>query len=58
MLDIPPEETAAVGDGVNDYPMFDYAGYAIGVHVADESRVDVNVPDITQALIHLTAMAE
>lgn len=58
MLDIPPEETAAVGDGVNDYPMFDYAGYAIGVHVADESRVDVNVPDIMQALIHLTAMAE
>lgn len=58
MLDIPPEQTAAVGDGVNDYPMFDYAGYAVGVHVAQPDRVDVNVPDVTQALLHLLALAQ
>lgn len=53
LLDIPPENVIAVGDGVNDYPMFDYAGYAIGVHVAQEDKVDVNFPDIGQALAYL-----
>lgn len=53
LLQIPPEDTVAVGDGVNDYPMFDYAGFAIGVHVAEESRVDINFTDIGQALDYL-----
>lgn len=56
LLHIPPEETGAVGDGVNDYPMFDYAGYAVGIHVAEESRVHINFPDITHALKHLIAL--
>ncbi len=33
LLGIGPGETAAVGDGVNDYPMFAYAGYTIGIKV-------------------------
>lgn len=53
ILSIPPEHTIAVGDGVNDYPMFDYAGYAIGIHVTDESRVDLCFPDIGPALQYL-----
>lgn len=58
ILSIPPEDTAAVGDGVNDYPMFDYAGYAVGVHVTHPDRVNVNFPTSTQALEHLLEMTE
>ena len=52
-LGVTPEETAAVGDGVNDYPMFAWAGLALGVGVADESRVDRNFGGIEEALIYL-----
>ena len=50
LLGIAAEETAAVGDGVNDYPMFEYAGLAVGVNVKDESRVDVNFAAVNEAL--------
>lgn len=53
LLGIAPEETIAVGDGVNDYPMFEYAGHAVGVSVKDESRVDVNFAGIAEALEYL-----
>ncbi len=53
LLGISREETVAVGDGVNDYPMFDYAGHAVGVRVADESKVDRNFESITEALEYL-----
>ncbi len=53
LLAIGPEDTIAVGDGVNDYPMFEYAGLALGVHVKDERRVDRNFADIHQALAFL-----
>lgn len=43
-------QTAAVGDGVNDYPMFDYAGYSIGIGVAQPERVDCNVEHCGEAL--------
>ena len=56
LLDIPPSETAAVGDGVNDYPMFDYAGLRLGVNVADESRVDKNFSSVNDALNHLITL--
>ena len=55
LLGIAPEETIAVGDGVNDYPMFEYAGHAVGVSVKDESRVDVNFAGIAEALEYLIA---
>ena len=48
LLGIAPEETIAVGDGVNDYPMFEYAGTALGVKVKDETRVDRNFESLTE----------
>jgi len=42
-----------VGDGVNDYPMFEYAGHAVGISVKDESRVDVSFAGIEEALVYL-----
>ena len=53
LLGIAPEETIAVGDGVNDYPMFAYAGHAVGVSVKDASKVDVNFTGIAEALEYL-----
>ena len=55
LLDIRAEETIAVGDGVNDYPMFEYAGHAVGVNVKDESKVDVNFATANEALKYLLA---
>ncbi|MBE5800030.1 MAG: HAD family phosphatase [Clostridiales bacterium] len=50
LLGIAAEETIAVGDGVNDYPMFEYAGLSVGVSVKDESKVDVNFATAGDAL--------
>lgn len=58
LLHIPPEQTAAVGDGVNDYPMFDYAGCRVGVNVAEEGRVDHNFTSASRALNHLLKLVE
>ena len=52
-LGIMPEETAAVGDGENDYPMFAWAGLALGIRVKDETRVDRNFDSIEGALAFL-----
>lgn len=52
-LGITPEETAAVGDGENDYPMFDWAGLALGIRVKDETQVDRNFDSIEEALAFL-----
>ncbi|MBR3796617.1 MAG: HAD family phosphatase [Clostridia bacterium] len=53
LLGVAPEETIAVGDGVNDYPMFEYAGLSVGVNVKDEGRVDVNFASAHEALCFL-----
>lgn len=55
VLGISPQEMAAVGDGVNDYPMFEYAGLAVGVNVRDEEKVDRNFGTLREALefLHL-----
>ena len=50
MLGIAAEDTAAVGDGINDYPMFGYAGLALGVNVRDEDRVDRNFRHVDEAM--------
>ena len=55
LLGILPEETAAVGDGVNDYPMFEYAGLSIGVGVKVEARVNRNFASAQEALRFLLA---
>ncbi len=53
MLDVLPEEMIAVGDGINDYPMFEYAGTALGINVADEDKVDKNFKTIKGALDYI-----
>lgn len=58
LLGIGPEETAAVGDGVNDYPMFEYAGLSVGVNVQDASRVDRNFATTDEALEFLLSQME
>ena len=56
MLGISAEETIAVGDGVNDYPMFKYAGLSIGINLQDENAVDVNVSNVNEAINHILNM--
>lgn len=53
---IPLAEMAAVGDGVNDYPMFRTAGFSIGIGLKDASLVNRNVPDIQSAMELLLEM--
>lgn len=53
LLSISREESAAIGNGVNDYPMFEYAGLSLGVNIPDESRVTRNFADIHEALLYL-----
>ncbi len=50
LLHIPLKDTAAVGDGPNDYPMFACAGLSLGVNVQDKTKADRNFPSITKAL--------
>jgi len=58
LLCISPEETAAVGDGVNDYPMFEYAGLSLGVNVKEPGRIDKNFDSINKALQFLLETIE
>jgi len=53
ILDVRPEEIIAVGDGINDYPMFEFAGTSFGVNVKDEDKVDINFASITDVLKHI-----
>lgn len=53
MLGIHPADAAAVGDHINDYPMFDAAGLSVGVALDDKTRADVNVRTLGQALDYL-----
>ena len=57
-LGITAEETAAVGDGINDYPMFDWAGLALGVRVKEGSRVDRNFSTVEEAVTYLLQMRQ
>lgn len=53
-LNVMPGEVIAVGDGENDYPMFDYAGFSIGINVSDISKVNVNFRKLSEALVFLS----
>ena len=53
LLNIPASQTVAVGDSLNDYAMFDYAGLALGVNAADESRVAANFSSTGEMLSYL-----
>lgn len=50
---IKPKEIIAVGDGVNDYPMFEFAKYRVGVNVKHSGAVDENFDTIKEALEHI-----
>lgn len=50
IMRISPEEIVAVGDGVNDYAMFNLAGFSIGVNVKEEKRVDKNCKNTLEML--------
>ncbi len=53
ILGISAADVVAIGDGVNDYPMFDFACYSVGIHVENIDKVDVNFMTIDEALEHL-----
>ena len=51
-------EIVAVGDGENDYPMFEFAGKAYGVNVKDVTRVNRNFGNIKEVLYYLDIISE
>ena len=53
LLGISPEDTIAVGDGINDYPMFEYAAQSLGIHLEEPDRVKHNFQSIGDALTFL-----
>lgn len=52
-MGITAAEIIAVGDGINDFPMFAYAGYSVGVNCTEPDRVNRNFPSTNAALTHL-----
>jgi hydroxymethylpyrimidine pyrophosphatase-like HAD family hydrolase len=56
MLGILPEETVAVGDGENDVPMFEIAGYSIGIATKERIKTDIRFDTISEALNQLIKM--
>lgn len=56
MLGVLPEEMIAVGDGINDYPMFEFAGTALGVNVKEPEKVDKNFTSILEALEYIQGL--
>lgn len=58
LLELDPTEMAAIGDTVNDYPMFEVAGLSVGVAVKEESRVDVNCSNTKEMLLYLTKLLD
>ena len=57
-LGIKATEVVAVGDGENDYPMFEFAGKALGVNVKEPKRVSKNYKNITDVLFYLDILSE
>ena len=54
IMEIEQNEIIAVGDGVNDYPMFEIAGYAVGVNVKEAFRVNKNCKNTLEMLEFLS----
>ena len=54
ILGMSEEEMIAIGDGENDYGMFAMAGYAVGVNVKEEGRVNRNCKTTLEMLKFLT----
>ncbi len=58
IINISRDETIAVGDGINDYPMFEYAKYSVGIKVKEQHKVNVNFGCLTDALKHIIKLFE
>lgn len=54
-LGVPATKVIAVGDGVNDYPMFECAGISVGIRLAEPRRAGHNFSDPGDALRFLVA---
>ena len=52
-LGVPRERVIAVGDGVNDYPMFECAGISVGIRLAHPDRADFDFSRLSDALSFL-----
>lgn len=50
ILKLSSNDFIAIGNGVNDYPMFAFSQYSIGIKVLDRSKVDYYFDDINEAL--------
>lgn len=53
LLGLGREDFVAVGDGINDYPMFDYAGLSLGINLKDTTKATLNFDNINTALKYL-----
>lgn len=53
IMNISPKDIIAVGDGVNDYAMFELAGFSIGVNAKEVFRVDKNCKSTLEMLKYL-----
>lgn len=53
ILNIDRKDVIAVGDGSNDYPMFEFAGLSVGVNVQQSDRVAFNYKSIEEVLAFL-----
>ncbi|MBQ8912364.1 MAG: HAD family phosphatase [Clostridia bacterium] len=53
LLGVLPKDFVAVGDGENDYPMFEFAGLSIGIGLKDPQRADLVCSSIGEALEYL-----
>lgn len=53
LLKLTNKDFIAVGDGVNDYPMFDFASISLGINLKDSSKVTKNFNSIDEALAYL-----
>lgn len=53
IMNISPKDIITVGDGVNDYAMFELAGLSIGVNMKEVFRVDKNCKSTLEMLKYL-----
>lgn len=53
LLGISSENIIAVGDGVNDYSMFEYAGMSVGINLINHTKATHNVSNIADALAYI-----
>lgn len=56
LLGMTAEEMVAIGDGVNDYCMFEMAGFSVGVNVKEEFRVKKNCSSTLEMLEYVYGM--